>query len=121
MRFLIVGVLAVAMDFAVYFGLLQIITQIPIPLAKTISYLSGMVISFVGHRNFVFKADHHKPQHQILPFVILYGGSLVANNLMNALVLNVTHIKVLAWFLSICTSTSINYLGMKLGVFKKND
>lgn len=118
-RFLFIGGLAVGVDFVVYFGLLFLLPSIPIQLSKAISYLCGMVVSFVGHRTFVFEAHDRRPRHQILPFIILYGSSLIANNLVNQIVLNLTTIKVLAWFLAICTSTSINYLGLKFGVFKR--
>ncbi|TSC88414.1 MAG: GtrA-like protein [Microgenomates group bacterium Gr01-1014_16] len=119
-RFVFVGALAVGVDFVVYFGLLFIAPIIPIPLSKAISYISGATVSFVGHRSFVFQAQNHHPRHQILPFIILYASSLIANNLANQVVLNLTQIKVLAWFTAICTSTSMNYLGMKFGVFKKS-
>lgn len=119
LRFLVVGGLAVGVDFVVYFGLLFFIPSIPIPLAKALSYISGATVSFVGHRSFVFAAQDRHPKHQIFPFIILYGSSLIANNLVNQLVLNLTQIKVLAWFVAICTSTTINYLGMKFAVFKK--
>lgn len=119
LRFLFVGGLAVGVDFVVYFGLLFFIPSIPIPLAKALSYISGATVSFTGHRSFVFAANDRHPKHQILPFVVLYGSSLIANNLVNQIVLNMIQIKVLAWFTAICTSTTINYLGMKFGVFKK--
>ena len=115
-----VGGIAVGVDFVVYFGLLYLFPTIFVPLAKATSYLSGMVVSFLGHRRFVFKAVDQHPHQQILPFIILYGSSLLANNLVNQLILNLFHIKVLAWFISICTSTAINYVGLKFAVFKNS-
>ncbi len=116
---MIVGILAVGVDFVVYFGLLHFFPGVPTYISKAISYISGMVVSFTGHRTFVFQAHHHQARQQILPFIILYGSSLVANNLVNQVILNLTGLKVLAWFTAICTSTSMNYLGMKFGVFKR--
>ncbi len=118
-RFLIVGVLAVGVDFVVYFGLLRFVPIIPIHISKGLSFICGAFVSFVGHRSFVFAANDRHPKHQILPFIILYASSLVANNVVNSAILNLTHVKILAWFLAICTSTSINYLGMKFIVFKR--
>ena len=114
-----VGGLAVGVDFVVYFGLLFLLPVIPISLAKAISYICGATVSFIGHRSFVFTVHDRHPQHQILPFSVLYSSSLVANNLTNLVILNLTGVKILAWFVAICLSTTINYLGMKFGVFRK--
>lgn len=120
-RFLIIGVFAVGVDFVVYFGLLFILPGIPTAISKAISYICGMVVSFLGHRTFVFQAGDQHAKHQVLPFILLYGSSLVANNLVNQVVLSLSEIKILAWFLAICASTTMNYLGMKFGVFKVNN
>jgi len=118
MRFVFVGGLAVGVDFMVYFGLLFLLSGISTPLAKAISYICGATVSFVGHRSFVFAAHDRQARHQVLPFIILYGSSLIANNLINQVILNLTGVRVLAWFIAICSSTTINYLGMKFGVFR---
>lgn len=70
MRFVIVGGLAVGVDFVVYFGLIFLLPVIPIPISKAISYVSGMFVSFVGHRSFVFAAYDRHPRQQILPSVL---------------------------------------------------
>lgn len=119
LRFVFVGGLAVAIDFVVYFSLLHSASFIPISVSKAISYVFGAIVSFVGHRKFVFSATDSHVRHQILPFVVLYFGSLVSNNIANHLILFLTQIKILAWFIAICTSTTINFLGLKLVVFKK--
>ena len=119
-RFILVGLLAVGMDFVVYFGLLQVAPFIPLPISKAMSFICGAIVSFTGHRSFVFKAHDRHPRYQILPFAILYGSSLIANNLVNSAVLNLTGIKIVAWFIAICTSTTMNFLGMKFKVFKKS-
>ncbi len=117
-RFVFVGTLAVGVDFVVYFGLLFLLPVIPISLAKAISYICGATVSFIGHRSFVFAAHDRQARHQVLPFIILYGSSLIANNLINQVILNLTEVRVLAWFIAICSSTTINYLGLKFRVFR---
>jgi putative flippase GtrA len=117
-RFLGIGVIAVAIDFIVYFGIL-LTGILPSSPAKALSYFSGATVSFVGHRWFVFEATHKHPKQQILPFVLLYGSSLIINNISNELVLSVVDIKLLGWFVSTAVAVLWNYLGMKFVVFKK--
>ena len=117
-KFVIVGIGAVLIDFTVYFTLLRF-TPLSTSLSKAISFSSGAILSFIGHRQFVFNATHKHIKKQILPFMALYGSSLILNNIVNELILVTLNIKLVAWFTSTTVSVLWNYLGMKLGVFRK--
>ena len=117
-RFGIIGAIAVFIDFIVYFALIKF-TFIPIFIAKGTSYLCGASFSFVGHRFLVFNARDKHPKKQVLPFTLLYLSSLIINNILNALMLSLTNIPLLAWFVSIVVAVTWNYFGMKFVVFKK--
>lgn len=116
-RFASVGVFAVATDFIVYF--LLVFLNLPTTLSKALSYICGNIISFTGNRTFVFKATKNHLLKQIAPFILLYGSTLIINNVVNQWLLNIYGIKLLAWFIATGVAVSINFLGLKFVVFKK--
>jgi len=114
-RFLVVGLSAVATDFAVYMGLSRIL---PIAVAKGASFAAGAVLSFVLNRLFVFRAkEKGKVVKQAGAFVLLYATSLLLNMGVNAGALALGLPKALAWLFATGTSTVTNFLGMKFIVF----
>lgn len=117
-RFASIGVFAVATDFVIYF--LLVFLNLPISLSKSLSYICGNIISFVGNRTFVFNATKKHLFYQILPFALLYGSTLIINNVVNQWLLNIYGIKLLAWFIATGVAVSINFLGVKFIVFKKS-
>lgn len=117
-RFLFIGVIAVAIDFVVYFLLFHI-TSLPTPVSKATSFICGALFSFVGHRLFVFKAHETAAKKQALPFILLYLTSLLLNNLINEGLLYSTKSSLIAWFAATAASVIWNYLGLKFIVFQK--
>lgn len=118
LRFLVVGLSAVATDFAVYFLLVGFLPILPVHVAKAISFIAGAVLAFVLNRGFVFRANG-EAKRQALPFIALYLVSLALNNGVNALLLAHAVAKPIAWFFATATSTVSNFLGMKFIVFRK--
>lgn len=118
-RFTTVGIFAVAIDFIVYFVLIFFFPHLTI-FSKALSYICGNIVSFVGNRQFVFYASENHPLKQILPFTLLYGSTLIINNVINEWILNLYGIKLLAWFIATAVAVSINFLGLKFIVFKKS-
>lgn len=117
-RFLVVGSLAVLTDFVLYF--LLVFWGLPTSPSKGISWISGNLVSFFGHRRFVFHATHQKPQYQIVPFIFLYASTFLINNVLNEWVLHLYGIKILAWFIATAVAVSINFLGLKFVVFRRH-
>ncbi|MFO0669369.1 MAG: GtrA family protein [Polyangiaceae bacterium] len=115
-RFLVVGLSAVATDFAVYFAL-SALTPTPTSVAKAVSFAAGAFVSFVLNRGFVFRADGAAKQ-QAIPFTILYLVTLALNNGVNALVLSWGFSRFIGWFVATGASTVGNFLGMKFVVFR---
>lgn len=116
--FFFVGGVAVLADFIAYFFILES-TNLSASFAKGISYVLGNVISFIGHRFFVFKAKDKSPHRQILPFALLYLSTFVINNIANELALSLTNARSLAWLFATSIAVVINYLGLKFIVFRK--
>lgn len=119
-RFASIGIFAVATDFIIYFGLLFFFPSFPTSPTKAFSWICGNIVSFVGNRKFVFFSTNRHPIYQIGPFAILYGSTLLLNNIINELVLSAFGVRIFAWFVATAVAVTINYLGMKFIVFKKN-
>ena len=118
--FLVVGSLTVLVDFLAYRGLVWIVLM-GIDMAKATSFLIGTVFAYFANRFWTFGHKAHVPG-SAWRFVLLYVATLGANVFVNALALKlladaVAAIQV-AFLLATGVSASLNFLGMKLFVFK---
>jgi len=116
-RFLVVGLSAVATDFATYFALTGLLGA-PASPAKATSFVAGALVAFALNRGFVFRS-RRSARRQALPFAILYLASLALNTSVNSGLLSAASPRLLAWFVATGASTISNYLGMKLVVFRE--
>lgn len=115
-KYLVAGVGAVLTDFITY-RLLSFF--VPIFVAKSISYILGMFVSFYVNRTWTFESQK-KIHHDLPKFVSLYLFSLFLNVTTNHLVLYVFSSAITFAFL-VATGVSVvtNYVGQKYWVFKK--
>lgn len=118
--FLIIGSLTVLIDFLAYRGLV-LVGLMGIDIAKAIGFFIGTVFAYFSNRFWTFG---HKPHAagSAWRFTLLYAATLGANVSVNALALTqlgdaATAIHV-AFLLATGVSASLNFLGMKLFVFK---
>lgn len=118
--FLIVGVSTVLVDFVSYLGLIGF-QVMEVNMAKGTGFLAGTIFAYFANRFWTFG---NKP---LVPgsawrFSTLYASTLSTNVLVNALVLNliadVGAAIQLAFLLATIVSACLNFLGMKLFVFK---
>lgn len=116
-RFIIVGIIAVTTDLVVYLVLLNLV-HLSTHLSKSISFVTGASLSFLGHKNFVFKPKNGTVETQVVLFVCLYISALFINTTINEILLSSTFSVIVSWFVATCTSTIWNYLGMKFVVFR---
>lgn len=112
--FLIVGVLTVGVDFAVYNLLLPVL---PVTVAKMISFAAGTVFAYVANRFITFG---NKSRGSLWRFLLLYGMTLGINTGVNSLILNLLgpQAKTLAFLCATGASATLNFLGMKFLVFR---
>lgn len=121
LRFLLVGGTTVLIDFVVYRT--TMVAGLAPSLAKGLGFLTGTVFAYVANRIWTFDAaDQGVSRAQILCFSAVYGGSLVANVAVNGVILmlagrNETALAV-AFVLATGVSATLNFLGMKLFVFR---
>jgi len=118
--FLIVGVSTVLVDFISYRGLIGF-QVMEVDMAKAAGFLVGTLFAYFANRFWTFGHDPHVPG-SVWRFSALYASTLGANVLTNALVLKLLADMAiaiqLAFLLATGVSACLNFLGMKLFVFK---
>ena len=120
--FLIVGIVAVLIDYLVYFFLENLFLNIT--RAKIFGFISGTAFAFLANRNITFK-DVDNIWTQLYKFLILYSVTLFINVTINNILLNwLTNFHYnakLSFLVATSASAIINFIGMKYFVFiKKN-
>ena len=119
--FLIVGASTVLVDFITYRGLIQY-QAIGVEMAKATGFLAGSIFAYFSNRFWTFGDKSHAPG-SAWRFIVLYASTLGANILINALSLKLLADTAaafqLAFLLATGVSACLNFLGMKLFVFKK--
>jgi putative flippase GtrA len=118
--FLVVGSLTVLVDFLCYRTLLWSGVD-SVALAKSAGFLAGTVFAYFANRAWTFGHRHHRPG-TAWRFAVLYALSLGANVAVNGLVLQplagTAFAVQLAFLGATAVSTCLNFLGMKLFVFR---
>lgn len=118
-RFLLVGFTSVAIDFAVYRGLLAL--ALSVHPAKTAGYVAGAVFGYFANRSFTFRVGARWHRRELLGFVAVYLLALAANVAVNSLALAVLghgEIALASAFVAATgVSAAMNFAGLKLFVF----
>jgi putative flippase GtrA len=120
-RFLVIGVLSVLVDLAVYLILTRL--GLSTHLSKGISYVSGMVLGFIGNKFWTFESARRSASEPTT-YLLLYAATLLVNVAVNATVLAM-FADVLpprwnkAWAFLVATgvTTVLNFLGMRFVTF----
>lgn len=114
--YILIGVASVFVDYISYLGFVSFFST---SLAKTFSYIAGMVVGFVCNRYFTFKSTNRVHRDAFF-FVIVYVGSLLLNVTINEAVLFLSPSSITIAFMT-ATGTSVvtNYLGQKFWVYRK--
>ena len=113
-RFVISGILAVTVDLLVYYTLANYLNY---DLAKALSFICGTTVAFIANKYFTFK-KYKKRNKEIWQFALLYLSTLTINVVINRLILDISQIVFLGFLVATACSAILNYLGLKLWVFK---
>ena len=116
-RFLVVGTCTVAVDFAVYQGLLAL--SVPVNVSKATSFVVATILAYVLNRLWTFGAPGGPGR--ALMFAGLYATTLIVNVAVNAVVLDLLdgvrwHVEI-AFVCAQACSTTINFVLMRQVVF----
>lgn len=120
--FLIVGFLTVIIDFFAYQTLVWLMV-VNISTAKSLGFITGTLFAYFANRSWTFG---YKPlmSGSLLRFIGLYAATLMVNVYVNSGALNFFSEEAYAiqWSFLLATSISaaLNFVGMKLFVFKSH-
>ena len=118
--FLVVGALTVLVDFNTYHGLIGF-QVMEVDMAKATGFLAGTLFAYFANCFWTFGHKSHVPG-SAWRFSVLYAITLAANVLINGLALkllaDVAASIQLAFLLATGVSACLNFLGMKLFVFR---
>ena len=121
--FLVVGSLTVLIDFLIYRGLVWT-DWMTVDKAKAIGFLAGTLFAYFANKVWTFGHQEHAP-NSAWRFVLLYAITLGANVLVNAgclVLISTLPIAVpVAFLIATGMSAVLNFIGMKLFVFKASN
>lgn len=118
--FLVVGTLTVLIDYLIY-SALSWWPVLPLSVAKAVGFITGTVFAYFANRfwTFGYKSRAHG---SVVRFILLYAGTLLINVAMNGLALaalaTLQGSVQLAFLIATAVSATMNFIGMKLFVFK---
>ncbi len=131
-KFIVIGVLAVMVDLACYYILLNLLPEKVFSFignevfAKTISFLCGLSVTYFFNKKWTWKQSGSS-KRRFAKFVTLYGFSLVLNVGMNSAFLYILKSNAVfsdlpyKYFIAFIGATgisaSMNFLGQKFWVF----
>ncbi len=137
-KFFVSGITAVLVDLLVYYSCSQFIEQ---NIAKALGFVMGTIVTYNLNKFWTWRQPE-KDNRRLLPFILLYGFSMLLNVLGNAWALqkipshviasNIQKIggehlelfafkidKICAFLFATFVSSILNFLGQKYWVFKK--
>jgi putative flippase GtrA len=118
--FLVVGSTSVLVDFFIYAGIVRG-TDASVGIAKGSSFIIGTAFTYFANRFWTFGHSDHQ-SGSAWRYALLYTITLSTNIIVNSSslwILRDTHLAVpLAFLTATGVSASLNFLGMKLFVFK---
>jgi putative flippase GtrA len=118
-RFLVVGLTATGIDFALYRGLLAL--GAAIHPAKGLGFVTGALFAYFANRAITFQLGSGWRPDEVLRFVKVYAGALAGNVAVNFLVLDLIGRSeagiVVAFVVATGVSAALNFVGMKWFVF----
>jgi putative flippase GtrA len=116
LKFVLAGLLSVSTDLASYFLLSQVL---PINISKGLSFVLGSIVAYLINKYWTFQQPKVS-KWEIFRFALLYLFSFIVNVASNHLALSFFGLpKIFAFVLATGLSATINFLGQKFIVFKK--
>ena len=116
-KFITIGLLSVLADGYTYRTMIR--SQLNLETAKTISFVLGGAVAFIGNSKFTFKGHDKKPLYFILVYVLGLVTNILVNSFSNYLVFgNFTNQRQLSWTMATFCSACVNYIGLNRYAFE---
>jgi putative flippase GtrA len=117
--FIIIGISSTFLNYSIYSGLFY--QGISTPISKFVGFVSGMVFSYFGNKIITFN-DNRKSLSITWRFVLVYATGAVHDVGVNEIILfgldELSYKREIAFVFATLVSATVNFLGMKLFVFK---
>lgn len=119
LRFGVVGVSCVAIDFLVYMSL-GALTPLSTVVAKGISYICGMIVGFWGNKLWTFQSQQRTLAEPVF-YTLIYAITFATNIGINQLAIELLggEARLLAFLFATGITTILNFCGMKLLAFRR--
>jgi putative flippase GtrA len=126
-RFAFAGGLAVGVDLGSYLLLLALTDGAAVDASKGASFLLGTIVAYFINKLWTFGSQGYTGA-EVLRFAVVYGCSFLLNVLINSLMLDwlaqgmpqeAAYHKLIAFVVATGFSSTTNFVGMKLWVFRK--
>lgn len=115
-KFLVVGSTTVCIDLAAY---LVLSNYLYLSLSKGISFVIGCIFAFFANKYITFEHRGNLLSN-FVKFGFLYSMTLFLNVFLNSFMLYLfPHSKMLAFTIATGASAAVNFLGMKVWIFKR--
>lgn len=118
-NFLLIGALAVLIDYFLYSTLMHL--HFSISFSKAIGFLFGTFFSFLGNRNITFKSRYSKLV--IFKYFILYSFTMNLNIFLNIIFIDffssLKLVKQLSFFIATGSCAVLNFIALNFLVFVK--
>tara|TARA_A100001011_G_scaffold400866_1_gene520221 strand:- start:6405 stop:6818 length:414 start_codon:yes stop_codon:yes gene_type:complete len=117
-RFLLMGVLSNAINFVVYYALINF--NVNLSLSAILGYMAGLICSYHLGRVWVFGQRFDINSKSILFFGIVYFlGAIWMTGIINLMVNNLYIDYKISWIFGAGAAAVNNYLGMRFLAFRK--
>lgn len=117
-RFLIVGGISTAMNYAVFFILLGLSMQYQ--WASACGFMAGVIVGFPLNKAWTYRASSTMTTSVFYSYIAVYLASLIINVAAITMLVDLMHIEPrIANLVTIIITTVANFLGTKFWVFRK--
>ena len=116
LRFVVVGGCSTLLDYIIY---MTISKRMTVTLSKGISMAVASVFSYVMNKSFTFGNKDRTDIGYLVRFYLVFAANFATNLGINKMVYERTGQKTLAFILATLCGMTVNYLGQRFFVFKK--
>ena len=118
MKFIIAGLVATGINFFIFNSIFLFLKSLLF--ASLCGYFSGLIVSFICARLWVFKTKSKlRVFNSFFVFSLIYLLGALEMSLIIVVINNLFNQKIFAWFLGTSFSAINNYLGSKYLLFEK--
>ncbi len=118
-RFLIIGGISTIINYLIFFALFKFLV-INYLSAAVMGYVVGLMFGYIFNTMWTFESTKHKKTHEFAKYLLVYICSLILSMILLQILVESLHLTaIIANIFAIILSTSTNFIGCKIFVFKK--